>query len=196
MTFKQKLKLINIICVILALIALVVPDVTNNSDKFNAFQLLHRNGFMIGILFLIILVVASAATSFVSANFDENKYIPLLIMVFSLVGFILSIFIRQISNGKGELNWLEFSKLFVGGYVLIVTLGLSFLLNLVIAFRSIVLKKNDEVEEIEEEIVEEEIVETSSTVDNNTPVENISTVDDVKTIENIEGYFDTTEYKQ
>ena len=180
----------------MAAISLIVPDVKNNSDYLNSLQLINRNGFMVGILFLIIFVLLALGTSFLSANLDENKYIPLLTMVCSLIGFILSIFIRQISNGKGELNWLEFSKIYIGGYILIVTLVLSFLLNLVIAFRSIVLKKNDEPEIIEEEIVEEEIVETSSIAENSPAVDNISTTDDTPTIKTIEGYFDTTEYKQ
>jgi hypothetical protein len=180
----------------LAAISLIVPDVKNNSDNLNAFQLIYRNGLRVGILFLIIFVLLALGTSFLSANLDENKYIPLITMLCSLGGFILSIFIRQISKPNGDMIWLEFSKIFVGGYILIVTLGLSFLLNLVISFRSIVLKKNDEPEIIEEEIVEEEIVETSSIAENSPAVDNISTTDDVKTIENIEGYFDTTEYKQ
>ena len=196
MTFKQKLKLVNIICLIAAAISLVLPVIKTSTDNYNALQLISRNGFKIGILFLIILIALALASSFLGANYDNNKYIPLLTLVFAIGALILSILIKQISKSEGEIMWMDLAKIYIGGWIIIVTLSISVLTNLVIAFRSIVLKKNDEVEEIEEEIVEEEIVDTSSTVENNTQPENVSTIDDVKAIEDIDDYYKLTDYKQ
>ena len=196
MTFKQKLKLVNIICLIAAAISLVLPVIKTSTDNYNALQLISRNGFKIGILFLIILIALALASSFLGANYDNNKYIPLLTLVFAIGALILSILIKQISKSEGEIMWMDLAKIYIGGWIIIVTLSLSVLTNLVIAFRSIVLKKNDEVEEIEEEIIEEEIVDTSSTVENNTQPENVSTIDDVKAIEDIDDYYKLTDYKQ
>lgn len=165
MTFKQKLKLINIICVIIAAISLVIPDIKTSSEKLNTFQLINRNGFMIGILFLLIFVILTVATSFFGAYYDEKKYIPLCTTICSLGGLILSIFIRYISKGNGEIAWLDLSKIYIGGYILIVSLTLSFVLNLVISFRSLILKKNDDEEYFEDEAVEEEITEISSSTE-------------------------------
>ena len=196
MTFKQKLKLVNIICLIAAAISLVLPVIKTSTDNYNALQLISRNGFKIGILFLIILIALALASSFLGANYDRNKYIPLLTLVFAIGALILSILIKQISKSEGEIMWMDLAKIYIGGWIIIVTLSISVLTNLVIAFRSIVLKKNDEVEEIEEEIVEEEIVDTSSTVENNTQPENVSTIDDVKAIEDVDDYYKLTDYKQ
>ncbi len=196
MTFKQKLKLVNIICLIAAAISLVLPVIKTSTDNYNALQLISRNGFKIGILFLIILIALALASSFLGANYDNNKYIPLLTLVFAIGALILSILIKQISKSEGEIMWMDLAKIYIGGWIIIVTLSISVLTNLVIAFRSIVLKKNDEVEEIEEEIIEEEIVDTSSTVENNTQPENVSTIDDVKAIEDIDDYYKLTDYKQ
>lgn len=196
MTFKQKLKLVNIICLIAAAISLVLPVIKTSTDNYNALQLISRNGFKIGILFLIILIALALASSFLGANYDNNKYIPLLTLVFAIGALILSILIKQISKSEGEIMWMDLAKIYIGGWIIIVTLSISVLTNLVIAFRSIVLKKNDEVEEIEEEIVEEEIVDTSSTVENNTQPENVSTIDDVKAIEDVDDYYKLTDYKQ
>jgi len=196
MTFKQKLKLVNIICLIAAAISLVLPVIKTSTDNYNALQLISRNGFKIGILFLIILIALALASSFLGANYDNNKYIPLLTLVFAIGALILSILIKQISKSEGEIMWMDLAKIYIGGWIIIVTLSISVLTNLVIAFRSIVLNKNDEVEEIEEEIVEEEIVDTSSTVENNTQPENVSTIDDVKAIEDIDDYYKLTDYKQ
>lgn len=165
MSLKQKIKLVNLIFAIIATLSLLLPLVNDSKSNYNTiFHLMGQNGFRVGILFTFLAVIATVATSFLTIYFDDNKIIPVLLVISSLTALILSFFIKQLSTPDGDITWSTFAKLGFGAYILIVALGISFVASSILAIRVLILKKDDEeYEEVEEENEEEFITDNSTT---------------------------------
>ena len=160
MTFKQKLKLINFIFVILSAICLLIPTMKDTISNYNMFQLVVHNGFRFFVLLLVVSIILSFITSFVQISFDDNNIIPIINMLLAFISIILSALLKIISSPSSDLVWDEYAKLYIGSYILIPSISIVFITSLVITIRSLVLKKDDG-EEMDEPN-EVEIVSNSS----------------------------------
>ena len=164
MTFKQKIKLINLIFAIVAVVGLFLPNIKCYGQSYNTFKLINENGFKFLVLLLIIFDIVVIAGSLMTISIDKNKVIPLIVAIASLIGFILSLSIIKISGSSGNIIWNS-SKYDVGTYLIFIPLIITFLLMLLISIRSYVFKKNDDDYIDEEETVDEEetIIENVTT---------------------------------
>lgn len=155
MTFKQKIKILNLIFALTATVGLFLPNIKCSGQTYTTFDLMNKNGFKFLVLLLIIFVIVVIATSLVTISIDKNKVFPIIISIASLIGFILSLSIIKITGSKGNIIWNS-SKYDVGTYLMFISLIISCLLMLFITIRSYVFKKNDDDYIDEEEIDEEE----------------------------------------
>ena len=125
------------------------------------------------ILISVILVIISTLASI---SYDDNKFIPIVSIVFSLLAFILELFIKNLTKPSGITLWMDDAKIMYGTYILLVSSALAFMFNLVITFRTFILHKNDDeyYEDDEEEIEFDASNDTTSTIDN-TAIETFET---------------------
>ena len=157
MTFKQLLKIINLIFVVLAAICLFIPNINYAGDNYNTFKLVNLNGFKFLVIVLIVFVIATVVTSLMQISYDENKIIPVITLSLALLSGILGALIKVITAPSGINFWSDYAKLQAGSYILFISMFIAFILNLVITIRSFILHKNDD-EYLDEE--DEETVET------------------------------------
>ena len=160
MTFNQKLKLINLIFVVIATSCLLIPSIKDTSSTYNLFLLVSHNGFRFFVLVLVISIIASLVTSLMQITYDNNKILPIINTGFSLIAIILSALLKQISSSSSDIIWNEYAKLYVGAFILIPAISIVFITSLIIVVRIYILKKNDEIENDETEEIE--IVSNSS----------------------------------
>ena len=155
MTFKQLLKIINLIFVILAAICLFIPTINYAGDNYNVFKLVNLKGTKFLVVVLIVFVIASIITALMQISYDVNKIIPVISLSLALVSGILGVLIKYISGQSGSNFWLDYAKLQPGAYILFISMFIAFILNLIITIRSFILHKNDDdylYEEQEEKI--------------------------------------------
>lgn len=149
MTFKQKLKLVNLIFALLAMCCLIIPTMKDTTQNYNLFQLVVHNGFRFFALVLIISLIATFLTSFLQVYYDDSNALTIINLIFGLITLILSILIKVISAPTSDIIWDEYAKLYIGSFILIPSISICFITSLIIVFRTLVLKKND-IEEIDE----------------------------------------------
>ena len=154
MTFNQKLKLINLIFVVLAAACLIIPVIKDTATVHMLITLIAHNGFRFFVLVLVIGIVASFLTSLMQITYDDNNIIPIINMSFAFISIILSILIKQISSNGNDIIWNEYAKLYIGAFILIPSISIVFVSSLIIVIRIFVLKKKDELEIDEPEDVE------------------------------------------
>ena len=166
MTFKQLLKIINLIFVILATICLFIPTINYAGDNYNVFKLVNLNGFKFLVIVLIAFVIASVATSLLQISYDANKIIPVITLSLTLVSGILGVLIKTITAPGGINLWSDYAKLQAGAYILFISMFIAFILNLIITIRSFILHKNDDdyLYEEQEESIETLYSDSSSDV--------------------------------
>lgn len=167
MTFNQKLKLINLIFVVLAAACLVIPSIKDTVSTYNLFVLVAHNGFRFFVLVLVISVLTSFITSLMQITYDDNKILPVVNMSFAFIGIILSALIKQISAPSSDIIWNEYAKMFVGGFILIPSISIVFITSLIISIRILVLKKNDDIEIDEPEEIEIVSSTSNTQIDDN-----------------------------
>ena len=154
MTFNQKLKLINLIFVVLAAACLIIPIMKDTVKAHMLVTLIAHNGFRFFVLVLVVGIVASFLTSLMQITYDDNNIIPIINMSFAFISIILSILIKQISSNGNDIIWNEYAKLYIGAFILIPSISIVFVSSLIIVIRIFVLKKKDELEIDEPEDVE------------------------------------------
>ena len=153
MTFKQKIKILNLITILVTTISLFLPQVNDSKKGYNIFNLISKNGVKALVIILLISVILALVSSLASISYDKNKFIPIFTIIFTLIAFILGLLIKKISAPKGFSLWDE-NSYGIGYYLLFISAIISFVLNLFITIRTFIFKKNDddysdEIEDIE-----------------------------------------------
>lgn len=159
MTFKQKLKMIGLIFATLAVTCLVIPTIKDSAENYNMFQLIAHNGFRFFVLVLVITLPLILINSLLQVYYDDSNIINVINLTLSLIALILSALLKVISAPTSDIIWSEYAKLYIGSFILIPSISITFIVNFIIVFRTLILKKNDEVIYEPEEI---EIVSNSS----------------------------------
>lgn len=144
MNLKQFLKLITILAMILATIGIFVNSVKYNyiSKTYpSMFEMVNFNNyFSFGHLLCTILIIFGLALSIFSLYFDDNKVMPLILFVISIVACVL-VFCSA-SMGAAKINPSRFS-LYVGSILAGVSLIISTITCGINSFRMWILKKNN-----------------------------------------------------
>lgn len=159
MTFKQKLKMISLIFSTLAVTCLVIPTIKDSAENYNMFQLIAHNGFRFFVLVLVITLPLILINSLLQVYYDDSNIINIINLTLSLIALVLSALLKVISAPTSDIIWSEYAKLYIGSFILIPSISITFIVNFIIVFRTLILKKNDEVIDEPEEI---EIVSNNS----------------------------------
>lgn len=161
MTFKQKIKIINLITILVTTISLFLPHINDSKSGYNIFNLISKNGIKALVIILLISVIIALISSLACISYDKNKFIPIVTIVFAFLSFLIELFIKKITSPSGFSLWNE-NSYGIGYYLLFISAIISCILNIFITIRTFVFKKNDddysseiEYEEPNDELVEE-----------------------------------------
>lgn len=144
MNTKQGLKLIAIFSTIIATIFLFLGAVSYYKASpaaavnYSVFEMAFKaNGFSFGHFLLILLTIASLTISIVSLYKDDNKILPLIVSVTSLIACILAFLTGTMVQKP------QYYHLILGGVMLGILLGLAAISSIINSIRLWILKKND-----------------------------------------------------